>query len=148
MKTAIKAFDLICAIWAGVFIVGTIVYLCIYPVITDLVQQNIDTLPQWLVDWVKPYESAGKIVSAVYNLCQYSAALVLAIIGTVKVYGEDKTRVPHIFLIVAGALCACPFGIVGGILGLVDLHNEEKNQLIAKEPEEQSVVEIENKDEE
>ena len=148
MKTAIKVLDIIATIWIGVTIIGLIVYICIYPTVAELLKQYVETnLPEKVLEWFDPSKMGRQIASTIYQILKDGSALTIAIIGTVQVYKGDKTRTPHIFLIVGSAVAGCPFGVVGGILGLVDLHNEEKNQVIVEEPKEEQVVEIENKDE-
>ena len=148
MKTAIKVLDIIATIWIGVTIIALIVYVCIYPTVAELLKQYVETnLPEKILEWFDPSKMGRQIASTIYQILKDGAALTIAIIGTVQVYKGDKTRTPHIFLIVGSAVAGCPFGVVGGILGLVDLHNEEKNQVIVEEPKEEQVVEIENKDE-
>ena len=147
MKTAIKVLDIIATIWIGVTIIGLIVYICIYPAIAELIQQYVETnLPEKVLEWFDPSKMGRQIASTVYQILKDGAALTIAIIGTVQVYKGDKTRTPHIFLIVGSAVAGCPFGVIGGILGLVNLHNEEKNQVIVEEPKEETVVEVEDKD--
>ena len=147
MKTAIKTLDIIATIWIGITIIGLIVYVCIYPTIAELIRQYVEAnFPEKILEWFDPSKMGRQIASSVYQILKDGAALTLAIIGAVQVYKGDKTRTPHIFMIVAGALAGCPFGIVGGILGLVDLHNEEKNQVIVEEPKEETIVEVEDKD--
>ena len=147
MKTAIKVLDIIATIWIGVTIIGLIVYICIYPTVAELLKQYVETnLPEKILEWFDPSKMGRQIASTIYQILKDGAALTIAIIGTVQVYKGDKTRTPHIFLIVGSAVAGCPFGVVGGILGLVDLHNEEKNQVIVEEPKEETVVEVEDKD--
>ena len=147
MKTAIKTLDIISTIWIGITIIGLIVYICIYPAIAELIEQYVETnLPEKVLEWFDPSKMGRQIASTIYEILKDGAALTIAIIGTVQVYKGDKTRTPHIFLIVGSAVAGCPFGVVGGILGLVDLHNEEKNQVIIEEPKEEQVVEVEDKD--
>ena len=150
MKTAMKVLDIVCCVLIGISIIGLIVYLCVYPIIAEQLQEYVtNNVPEEYWKYFEKFMKSSYIVSIVLSLLKNSAALSLAIIGTVQVFKEEKTsNVPHIFLIVAGAITGVPFGIAGGILGLVDNHHNNSNQaVVVEEPKEETIVEVESKDE-
>ena len=148
MKNAAKALDLIAVIWIVLFeIIGAIVVLSIQnliisgiaaglePYLTEEVLQTIGDVNAWV---------RGVLIGrCVFGLVKSSIALVLGIIGTVRVFKEDKHKTPHIFMIVCGAIAESPLAIVGGILGLIDSRHRNKTNVIIEKPKEEIIVEAE-----
>ena len=150
MKKAIRVLDVLCCVFIGLAIIGTIVYIIVYPIVAEQVQAYLnDNVPEKYQKYLVNIIASSRVTSSIFNLLRKGVALVLAIVGTIQVYNGEKSRTPHILMIVGGALVGIPFGVVGGILGLVDLHNEEKNQtqiqVAVKEPDEETIVEVESK---
>lgn len=148
MKNAAKVLDLIAVILAGVGIVGNIVCLATSSLIASSIvtylQQILSSEQIELLGDINFLIRTAIVISFVYELIIALVGLALGIVGAIRIFKEEKSKTPHIFMIVCGALCGTPFGVVGGILGLIALrHDNNTPNLTVEKPKEEIIVEVE-----
>ena len=127
MKKTAKVFDIIAV---ALYAVGVIAVIILFIVGNSLIPNVIEYLKNSGAEIPAdvPIETYAGIVLntalASWLICEL-VGIGLAIPALITVFKGGSSKAPHIMMIVGGAIAGGIFGIAGGILGLVYLHNNE-----------------------
>ena len=128
MKTTAKIFDIVSfalAIVSIVLAIGALSFL--QNQLVESVTKYIETSKTVLPEGMTAQALATALVKTfgVTYLIFGIVATALAIPAMIVVFKGGSSKAPHIMMIISSVLIGGVLGIVGGILGLVYLHNNE-----------------------
>lgn len=125
MKKACKILTILGIIYNSIVLLGYVIRTIFSQRLAYITYNNIDgSIPSFLTFEIF---KVLYLMALIFEIVFYTACLVMVSISFAHIQKDTSKKLPHILIIVSGALTSNPLYIVAGILGVINSSKEKKD---------------------